>query len=174
MGVLDEIEAVIPRLRRAARVLTRDRAAADDLVQDCLERALARRHRWRGEGPVGAWMWKIMLNLHRDGLRRDAAHLVVVTGLPPAQAAGGGAEDRLALAEVEAAMARLPADQRQALVLVAVEGMSLAEAAGILGLPEGTLVSRLGRARAALRAMTGRGGGTGDQKATAEHRGEAG
>lgn len=157
MSVLDEIEAAIPRLRRAARALARDAAEADDLVQDCLERALARRHHWRGDGPVAAWLWKIMLNIHRDRLRGPAAHLLVVEG-PHDLPARGGAEDRLALAEVRAAMTRLPTEQLQAVVLVALEGMSLREAAALLGIPEGTLVSRLGRARAALRAMTGRGG----------------
>lgn len=157
MSVLDEIEAAIPRLRRGARALTRDPAAADDLVQDTLERALARRRHWRGDGPVAAWMWTIMLNLHRDTLRRAAPHLVVVEDLPQAPVAGSAVEDRLALAEVRAAMTRLPVDQQQALVLVAIEGQSLKDAAAILGVPEGTLVSRLGRARAALRSMTGRG-----------------
>ncbi|WP_347311124.1 sigma-70 family RNA polymerase sigma factor [Defluviimonas sp. SAOS-178_SWC] len=156
MSVLDEIEAAIPRLRRAARALTRDAAAADDLVQDSLERALARRRHWRGDGPVAGWIWKIMLNIHRDGARRAAPHLVVVDELPQVPAAGDAAEDRLALAEVRAAIARLPVDQRQVLVLVALEGQTLQAAAAILGIPEGTLVSRLGRARAALRSMTGR------------------
>ncbi|MFN6952812.1 MAG: RNA polymerase sigma factor, partial [Albidovulum sp.] len=93
MSVLDDIEAVIPRLRRAARALTRDAAAADDLVQDSLERALARRHRWRGDGPVAGWIWKIMLNIHRDTLRRRAAHLVVVDNLPRDGVVAGGAEE---------------------------------------------------------------------------------
>ncbi|MCB2116654.1 MAG: sigma-70 family RNA polymerase sigma factor [Rhodobacteraceae bacterium] len=166
MSVLDEIEAAIPRLRRAARALARDTAAADDLVQDSLERALLRRSHWRGDGPVAAWIWKIMLNLHRDGLRRTADHLVVVSGAAEPADTGGAATDHLALTEVQAAMARLPVDQRQALVLVAIEGQSLKEAAAILGVPEGTLVSRLGRARASLRVMTGR-GGPGERKGRA-------
>lgn len=159
MSVLDDIEAVIPRLRRSARALTRDAASADDLVQASLERALARRHRWRGDGPVAGWLWKIMLTTHRDRLRRRATHLVVVGDLPTEPAPGNAAGERVHLGEVEAAMARLPADQRQVLVLVALEGMSLADAAAVLGVPEGTLVSRLGRARASLQAMTGPGGG---------------
>ena len=156
MSVLDEIEAAIPRLRRAARALTRDVGLADDLLQDSLERALARRHHWRDDGPVSAWLWKIMLNLHRDGLRRPASHLVVVSEVEALPAPDAGAEAHLALAEVRAAMSRLPEDQRQALVLVALEGRSLKEAADLLDIAEGTLVSRLGRARAGLRAMTGR------------------
>jgi len=161
MTVLDEIEAAIPSLRRYAHALLRDRDGADDLVQDCLERALARRHRWRGEAPVRVWMFTILVNRFRDDRRAAArrADLVVLDGAAEAAAASpGGQESHLALAEVHAAMGRLPADQRAALLLVAVEGLRLAEAARVLAIPEGTLVSRLGRARAALRAMTGAGG----------------
>lgn len=164
MTVLDEIEAAIPALRRYAYALARDSADADDLVQDCLERALARRALWRGEGPVRAWLYRILLNRFRDG-RRVAArvHLVPVEGIlaltPP-----DGQETHLALREVHEAMGRLPDDQRAALLLVALEGMSLAEAARTLGIPEGTLASRIGRARAALRQMTGHSGGSGDRK----------
>lgn len=164
MSFLDEIEDAIPGLRRAARAMTRDRDTAEDLVQDSLERALARRHLWRGEGSVSAWIWKIMLNLHRDGLRRHPAHLVVVADLPATPAPGAGVEDHMAVEEVRRAMDRLPADQRQALVLVALEGKSFREAAGLLGIPEGTLMSRLGRARAGLRIMTGRGPDAGTRK----------
>lgn len=158
MTVLDEIEAAIPALRRFAGALLRDRVAADDLVQDCLERALARRAAWRGEGSVRAWMFRILVNLHRDALRRHAggAHLNVV-GDGIAELSGPGPQEgHMALREVQAAIARLPEDQRQALLLVALEGMALAEAAAVLGLAEGTLASRLARARAALRAATGR------------------
>ncbi len=167
MSVLDEIEAAIPRLRRAARALTRDAVSAEDLVQDSLERALARRHHWRGEGPVAAWIWKIMLNIHRDEMRRPAAHLIVVEDMSCLPASEATPEERLAVSEVHSAMERLPVDQRQALVLVALEGMSLRDAAALLSIAEGTLVSRLGRARARLRAMTGRG-------ATTLRKGEAG
>lgn len=166
MSVLDDIEAAIPRLRRAARALTRDASAAEDLVQDSLERALARRHHWRGDGPVAAWVWKIMLNIHRDAMRRPAAHLVVVDDLAQLASPEAAAEDRLVVREVQSALERLPIDQRQALVLVALDGMSLRDAAALLSIPEGTLVSRLGRARASLRAMTGRG--------TAMRKGETG
>lgn len=158
MTVLDEIEAAIPALRRYAQALLRDRAAADDLVQDCLERALARRAGWRGEGSVRAWMFRILVNLHRDGLRHrpPGVQLSVVADGMAELARPGAQEGHMALREVQAAIARLPDDQRQALLLVALEGMSLAEAAGVLGLAEGTLASRLGRARATLRAATGR------------------
>jgi RNA polymerase sigma-70 factor (ECF subfamily) len=158
MTMLDEIEAAIPALRRYAHALLRDRAAAEDLVQDCLERALTRRKSWRGEGSVRGWMFRILQNLHRDGLRRrpPAAHLATISEGGHELAQPGGQEGHLALREVQAAIAQLPDDQRSALLLVALEGMTLAEAAAVLGLPTGTLASRLGRARAALRAATGR------------------
>ncbi len=165
MTVLDEIEAAIPSLRRYARALLRDRDAADDLVQDCLERALSRRHLWRGEGPVRAWMFRILLNLCRDGHRGAArAPLAMIDAATVDLARPGGQEAHLALREVHDAMGRLPADQRAALLLVAVEGMRLHEAARALGIPEGTLVSRLGRARAALREMTDRPGRQGKER----------
>lgn len=159
MPVLDEIEAVIPSLRAYARALMRDRDAADDLVQDTLEIAVTRAGQWRGEGALRSWLFRILLNRFRDGLRRKVrtAPVIVLASAPrdepvvPPQA-----EVRLQLAEVHAAIGRLPDDQRAALLLIAIEGMSLADAASALGLAEGTLASRLARARAALRQMTGR------------------
>lgn len=159
MDILDEIEAAIPALRRYALALTRDRVTADDLVQDCLERAVSRRHRWRREGPVQAWMFRILQNLWRDELRRRPrrAHLVAVETLEAqAPPVSGGQEAHLALADVHRAMGRLPEDQRAALLLVAVEGLSYDEAAQVLGIPRGTLMSRLARARTSLRSLTGR------------------
>ncbi|MBI1172454.1 sigma-70 family RNA polymerase sigma factor [bacterium] len=157
MTVLDEIETCIPALRRYAHALLRDREGAEDLVQDCLERAVARRTLWRGDGPVRAWLFRILLNRFRD-VRRSAegrAQLVPLDAtVEPARS--GGQEAHLDLREVHAAMGRLPFDQRAALLLVALEGMSLAEAARVLDIPEGTLTSRLARARETLRRMTGR------------------
>lgn len=157
MPFLDEIEAAIPGLRAYARALLRDREAADDLVQDTLEAAIARRGQWRGEGALRGWLCRILLNRFRDGLRRRRPTAVLALVPEPADLpAAHRGEDRLALAEVHAAMGQLPEDQRAALLLVALEGMSLAEAAATLGCAEGTLASRLGRARATLRQMTGR------------------
>lgn len=157
MPFLDEIEASIPGLRAYARALLRDREAADDLVQDTLEAAIARQSQWRGDGHLRGWLCRILLNRFRDGLRqrRPAAVLALVPD-PSDPPAARRAEDRLALTEVHAAMGQLPEDQRAALLLVALEGMSLAEAARTLGCAEGTLASRLGRARATLRQLTGR------------------
>ncbi len=158
MSRLDEIEAAIPALRRYAHALVRDGDLAEDLVQDCLERAVRGRRGWRRDGPVEAWLFRILQNLFRDELRRRPrrAHLVAVEELPAGPAASGGQEARLALRDVHAAMGRLPEDQRAALLLVAVEGLAYDEAAAVLGIPRGTLMSRLARARATLRAMTDR------------------
>lgn len=156
MSFLDEIEAAIPSLRAYARALLRDRDGADDLVQETLMLAVARRGQWRGEGALRGWLFRILLNRFRDGLRRArAAPVLALVPEPVAPAAG---DARLQLAEVHAAMGRLPEDQRAALLLVALEGMSLSEAAAALGVGDGTLASRLARARAALRQMTGRDG----------------
>jgi RNA polymerase sigma-70 factor (ECF subfamily) len=156
MTLLDEIEGSIPALRRYALALARDRDAAEDLVQDCLERAIARRRSWRGDGPVRAWLFRILLNRFRDTRRQAAGNLSLVpldsATLPPRPA---GQDAHMDLRDVHAAMGRLPVDQRAALLLVAIEGFSLAEAARVLDIPEGTLSSRVGRARAALRDMTG-------------------
>jgi len=156
---LDEIEAAVPALRRYARALTRDADRADDLVQDCLERAIRKRGLWRPTGPLKAWLFRMLLNLYRNdlrGARRRGVHMAldampIEPSTPPSQ------PGRIALAEISRALDQLPNDQREALLLVAVEGTSYADAAGILGIPAGTLMSRLGRARAALRALTGAG-----------------
>ena len=159
MTLLDEIETHIPALRRYALALVRDRDGADDLVQDCLERAVARRHLLRADGSIRAWLFTILLNRFRDGRRRSGARpdLVPLDGAAE-PASPGTQESHLALNEVHAAMGRLPDDQRVALLLVAVEGMSITEAAGVLGVPEGTVSSRVARARAHLRQMTGQPG----------------
>ena len=158
MPYLDEIEAAIPGLRAFAQALARDRELADDLVQDTLEAALARQAQWRGDGPLRGWLCRILLNRFRDGLRRNRAAPVTLALVPdpPDLPAARLAEGRLALAEVHAAMGQLPDDQRAALLLVALEGLSLAEAASVMGCAEGPLASRLARARAALRQATGR------------------
>lgn len=161
MTVLDDIEASIPALRRYARALVRDRDKADDLVQDCLERAVAKRHLWRGDGPVQAWLFRILINRYRDLQRQSPTpgHLVAIEELTFEPAQGGGQEASLALREVQDAMARLPGDQREVLLIVALEGKTFDQAASLLDIPKGTLMSRLARARAALRLLTGRNAG---------------
>lgn len=155
MDFLSEIEAAIPHLRRYARALVGDRDRADDLVQDCLERALSRRSLWRKTGPLKNWLFRILLNRFRDDYRRATARPVLIPIDGSRRVAADGNQDaHLALREVQAAMDRLPDDQRAVLLLVAVEGLSLAEAAAVLGVADGTVASRLARGRAALRQMT--------------------
>ncbi|MDR7031789.1 sigma-70 family RNA polymerase sigma factor [Mesorhizobium sp. BE184] len=146
----------IPRLRRYARSLLRDRDAADDLVQDCLERALLRLDNWQtGETPR-KWLFTIMHHLFIDGLRRtsrrgEAAMLPLdageVSSVPAEQA-----ENMASRAIIDALQAIGP-DRRAALVMVAIEGFSYAEAATILGVPAGTLMSRIARGREDLRVL---------------------
>lgn len=156
---LDEIEACVPALRRYARALTRSVDRADDLVQDCLERAISRRGLFRPQGPVRPWLFTILTNLHRNALRTERRRGDVV-GLDAVPEPGAPAPQlgHLALAELARAIEALPLDQKEALLLVTLEGLSYSEAAAILDIPPGTLMSRLGRARAALRAATGASG----------------
>jgi RNA polymerase sigma-70 factor (ECF subfamily) len=156
---LDEIAECVPALRRYARALTRDADHADDLVQDCIERAIRKQGLWQPTGPLKGWLFRILLNLYRNELRtsrRRGEHVPVETLLvePAVAPAQPG---RIALAEMAKAIDTLAAEQREALLLVVLEGMSYAEAAGVIGVPMGTLMSRLGRARAALRMLTGSG-----------------
>lgn len=154
--ILHEIEACVPALRRYARALTRDIDRADDLVQDCLERAIARRGLFRPRGPVRPWLFTILTNLHRNGLRqaRRRGDMVQLDAIaePSIEAPQTG---HLALAELARALDGLPLEQKEALLLVTLEGLSYHDAAAILQVPLGTLMSRLGRARAALRSLTG-------------------
>jgi RNA polymerase sigma-70 factor, ECF subfamily len=153
---LREIEGHIPALRKYARALTRNADLADDLVQDCLERAIRKRHLWRTTGTLKGWLYRILLNIFRNDRKRQQLRqtwplddLVVEPSVPAPQTA------HLALAEVAKAMDALPDEQREALLLVVLEGFSYAEAAKILGIPAGTLMSRLSRARSKLKELTG-------------------
>jgi RNA polymerase sigma-70 factor (ECF subfamily) len=153
---LDQIETCVPALRRYARALTRNIDLADDLVQDCLERAISRRGLFRPSGPVRAWLFTILLNLYRNNLRAagrrgETVHLDSV----PEPSTPAPQPGHLALAETARAIDALPTEQKEALLLIALEGLPYAEAADILKIPLGTLMSRLGRARAALRLATG-------------------
>lgn len=153
--VLDEIEQHVPALRRYARALTRDVTSADDLVQDCLERALRKKALWRPTGSVRSWLFRILINVHRNQLRspRYKTELHPVETLPE-PSTPAPQTSRLALAEVARALDKIDPDQAQALLLVVVEGLTYEEAAHSLDIPIGTLMSRLSRARAALKKMT--------------------
>ena len=159
MDFLDEIETCVPALRRYARALTHNADRADDLVQDCLERAIRKRGLFRPTGPLQGWLFRMLVNLWRNSLRserRRGEHvaydeLLVEPSMPAPQ------HGRLALGEMNRALERLPDDQRETLLLVVLEGVSYEEAAAILSIPIGTVMSRLSRARAALRTLTGSG-----------------
>ena len=146
--------AQIPSLRMYARALVGDRTQADDLVQDCLERAWSRSHLFRSEGNMRVWLFAILHNLHVSAARRQSRQAVRIPltdqvesrSLRPAQ------ESRLEIADLERALERLPVDQRAPVLLVGLEDMTYEEAAGVLDIPMGTLMLRLHRGRKQLRA----------------------
>ncbi|TRZ95896.1 MAG: sigma-70 family RNA polymerase sigma factor [Rhodocyclaceae bacterium] len=147
------ILAEIPRLRRYARAMLGDRAAADDLVQDTLERAWSRLHQWRAGSDMRAWLFGIMHNLRIDQLRRPrlSAHSIDADDFDvPTRATQN---DQLELRDIESALSRLPDEQREVLLLVALEEMSYADIAAMLGIPAGTVMSRLSRGRERLRLI---------------------
>ncbi len=156
MSSRDAIVAEIPRLRRYARALTGRSDSADDLVQDTLERALDKWRFWQRERDLRPWLFSIMHNLHVDGHRRNGhdgrAEFCDDEDLPvPVQRAEQA--DALELRDLERALSLLPLDQREVLLLVGLEELSYAEVAHALSLPQGTVMSRLSRARARLKAI---------------------
>ena len=143
---------LIPRLRRYARALVGDRASADDLVQDTLERAWAKLHLYRRGTDLRAWLFTVMHNVHVNRIRATRATDPIEDDMPElAQAARE--PDALLVRDLDRAISRLPADQRAVLLLVTLEEMSYEEVARTLGIPIGTVMSRLSRAREKLRAM---------------------
>jgi RNA polymerase sigma-70 factor (ECF subfamily) len=150
---------LLPRLRRFARALARDAADADDLVQIAVERALQRHDQWRPGTRLDSWMFTLMkhawIDETRSRARRGRVFSPPEAGEHVAGEDAGTIEQRLQAREVEAALARLPEDQRLAVALVLVEGLSYREAAEVLETPMGTLTSRLVRGRQALLAMLG-------------------
>lgn len=148
------IEPHIPALRRYAFALLRDRDRADDLVQDTLERALSRWLLRRADGDVRAWLFTILRNLHVSRWRSERRHGASVdmdeTALPGVAARQ---EAALEVHDVLAAIDQLPEEQKSLLLLVGVEDFSYDDAARILGMPLGTVMSRLSRARQRLRAL---------------------
>jgi RNA polymerase sigma-70 factor (ECF subfamily) len=147
-GFRQDIQATIPALRRYARALTRDAEAADDLVQDTLVRALRSEHLFHG-GDIRSWLYTILTNLNRNRLRSLARRPTLTpideTDAPDAGPDAGGRD-------IERALASLVDDQRVALLLVVLEGLSYREVAEVQGVPIGTVMSRLARARAQIKA----------------------
>lgn len=149
-----DIVAHIQGLRRYARFLCRDATEADDLVQATLERAIARAHQFRAGGDLRVWLFAILHNAFVSG-RRAYARRRSSTAFTPAgmETVSATQESRVELRRVLAAIDRLPDERRRVLLLVAVEGMSTDEVAAALGLPVGTVRSRLARARESLRQL---------------------
>lgn len=147
------IEPNIPALRRYARVLMKDRSAADDLVQDCLERAIERWHQRRKDGNARAWMFAILHNLAMTRLRRSTRRPLHV-GLDDVNegvlSVAAPQEDGLHYRDLLTALDYLPEEQKAVLLLVTVEDLSYADTAQVLGVPIGTVMSRLSRARERL------------------------
>jgi len=160
----DQIRAQVlvelPRLRRFAIALTGSVADGDDLVQDTVERALRNLHRWEPGTQMDRWLFRIARNRFIDGKRTakrqnqvpmEAAEGLVATALDGARAA----EARMDLHAVDAALQTLPDEQREALALVIIDGLPYRQAADLLGIPIGTLTSRIGRARQSLALALG-------------------
>ncbi|MCH8179608.1 MAG: RNA polymerase sigma factor [Proteobacteria bacterium] len=152
----EALVAVIPSLRRYARALVGDRAMADDLVQDTLERAWRHAARWQADRSLRAWLFTIMHNVRVDQLRRSPPP-GMLQPLDALDDHGAGPHaratqhDGLALRDLATALMALPEEQRAVLLLVGLEDMSYAEVAATLGTPIGTVMSRLSRGRDRLR-----------------------
>ena len=150
-----QMTALLPRLRRFALVLSRSPDAADDLVQASFERGLTKLEQWQSGTRLDRWMFQIMktvwLNSHRAAKLRQTENIDDEANQHAADGVAT-AHSRLTLAEVRVAFKRLPEEQQQALLLVAVEGYTYSEASELLGVPIGTVANRLARGRAALMA----------------------
>lgn len=150
------ILAEIPHLRRYARAMIGNRAAADDLVQDTLERAWSRLSQWRSGSDMRAWLFGIMHNLRVDQLRRPTLPTHSIDEDDAEMPTRPTQTDKLEVRDIETALAQLPDEQREVLLLVALEEMTYAEISVALGVPIGTVMSRLSRGRERLRmAMDG-------------------
>jgi len=149
---LAAMEAEIPRLRRYARYLARDADRADDLVQDCLLRAIARLDSWRVGSDLRAWLFTILRNGHISAIRTTPQTTALeAAGDAPELAVSGGYEAHIHLGEVARALSMLSSEHRDVLHLVAMQGLHYEQAADVLDLPVGTVRSRLSRARSELR-----------------------
>jgi RNA polymerase sigma-70 factor (ECF subfamily) len=148
-----ELTACIPRLRRYARALVGELNGAEDLVQDTVERGWSRIAEWRRDGEMRAWLFGIMHNLHVDQLRARRLQTTTLGDDTPHPAHAVNHAAGLEIRDMQAALALLPAEQREILLLVGLEGMTYEQVAGALGLPLGTVMSRLSRGRERLRAL---------------------
>ena len=154
---LSGITALLPRLRRFAAGLARNPADADDLCQAAIERALVSRQQWQDGTRLDSWMYRIMRNIWIDTARAAVRRAKTFTDEDAGLDVGipGGQESQVELSMVDRALQTLPDEQREAVLLVLVEGYKYAEAAEIVGCPIGTLTSRLLRGRQALMVKLG-------------------
>ena len=154
-----QLAALLPRLRRFAHALSRDAADADDLTQASIERALRSKAQWEAGTRLDSWCYRIMRNLWIDTARarsrKNAHEAPEEEGLDVGDDPRPGIEAAVDLQRVMAAMERLPDEQREVVALILVEGFGYREVAEMLGLPIGTVSSRLVRGRTALLAMVG-------------------
>lgn len=149
----------VPQLRSYARSLLRDKDLADDLVQDCVQRAIEKLHLWRPESDLRAWLFTIMHNIFVSQIRRNAAAPTFVSSDDPENdfeqyyGVASQHETQTDMHKLEAAMTRLSNEHREVIHLVCIEEMTYDEVAKILDVPVGTVMSRLSRAREALRKL---------------------
>jgi RNA polymerase sigma-70 factor (ECF subfamily) len=153
----EELVTLLPRLRRFARALARNPDDADDLLQLAIERALTRAEQLRSDAPLANWMFGIVRHAWIDELRARARGARVFVPESAGHQVADAAQSAAELLSVQEAMARLPEEQRTAVALVLIEGLSYKEAAHVMEVPIGTLTSRLARGREALQTMLGEG-----------------
>lgn len=160
------IGAHIPHLRRYARALTGDVTRADDLVQDTLERAWIKFHLWQPALDLRPWLFTIMHNIYVNQVRANVRRERIPASDGDAEVRGvrPNQTDMLEVSEVLACLDRLPPEQREVLLLVSLESLNYTQVGKILGIPVGTVTSRLARARMRLRALLEGSAGEGDLK----------
>lgn len=151
----DAIVAQVPLLKRYALALTRSADLAEDLVQDCVTRALSRRHLFRSDAGIRPWLFTIMHNLHVNSRRQAYARsaLAMRRGGVTTDAVAPNQEHAAELSKVVRALKSLPKQQQHVMLLVVVQELSYREAADTLGIPVGTVMSRLARGRERMRAL---------------------
>jgi RNA polymerase sigma-70 factor (ECF subfamily) len=163
------IEGEIPRLRRYARFLVGDMDRADDLVQECLTRAITKIDSWQPGTNLRAWLFVIIRNCYFNELRRKSRSPIIDDADTALGSSQSNQEAHMALQEVRRAFLQLSEEHREVLILVAIEGLSYEEAASIMEVPIGTVRSRVSRARQALRTATDHDEPAGNVKAVSSH-----
>jgi RNA polymerase sigma factor (sigma-70 family) len=148
-----QLLACIPRLRRYARALVGERTGGDDLVQDTMERAWTKLSSWQHGSDMRAWLFGIMHNLHVDHIRQPSLPTEVLDDDTPIPGTNASHAKGLEIRDMESALRQLPAEQREILLLIALEEMTYEEVAQTLRIPIGTVMSRLSRGREKLRAL---------------------